>query len=186
MQSVKFGNKKFHPTLQRHVITYKIKLLKRVQANGAVGHSEANYCCGHAEETMTTVVQNMGYHSRSWMMLLEMRSIKPYVFLLYSNIGSHPPITVFIHFNNYHSCIKYVWSLWINWLNFAPNGPINNIPALVHIMTWCRAGDKQLSEPITHAYMCHSASMRYGHFNTFSLTLTPQQLDLTSSEFHMP
>ena len=27
-------------------------------------------------------------------------------------------------------------------------GPINNIPALVQIMAWCRPGDKPLSEPM--------------------------------------
>ena len=30
---------------------------------------------------------------------------------------------------------------------FVPKGPINNIPALVQIMAWCRPGDKPLSEP---------------------------------------
>ena len=33
-------------------------------------------------------------------------------------------------------------------LKFVPKGPINNIPALVQIMTWRRPGDKPLSEPI--------------------------------------
>ena len=33
-------------------------------------------------------------------------------------------------------------------LKFIPKGPINNIPALVQIMTWCRPGHKPLSEPI--------------------------------------
>ena len=33
-------------------------------------------------------------------------------------------------------------------LNFVPKGPINNIPALVQIMAWCRPGDKSLSEPM--------------------------------------
>ena len=31
------------------------------------------------------------------------------------------------------------------WLKFVPRGPINNIPALVQIMAWCRLGDKPLS-----------------------------------------
>ena len=31
-------------------------------------------------------------------------------------------------------------------LKFGPKGPINNIPALVQIMAWCRPGDKPLSE----------------------------------------
>ena len=33
-------------------------------------------------------------------------------------------------------------------LRFISKGPINNIPALVQIMAWCRPGDKPLSEPI--------------------------------------
>ena len=33
-------------------------------------------------------------------------------------------------------------------LKFVPNGPINNISALVQIMAWCRPGDKPLSEPM--------------------------------------
>ena len=33
-------------------------------------------------------------------------------------------------------------------LKFVPMGPINNIPALVQIMTWCRPGNKPLSEPM--------------------------------------
>ena len=48
-------------------------------------------------------------------------------------------------------------------LKFVPKGPINNIPALVKIMAWCRTGDKPLSEPMVtqfnDAYMRHSASM---------------------------
>ena len=33
-------------------------------------------------------------------------------------------------------------------LKFICKGPINNIPALVQIMAWCRPGDKPLSEPM--------------------------------------
>ena len=33
-------------------------------------------------------------------------------------------------------------------LKFVPKSPINNIPALVQIMAWCRPGDKPLSEPM--------------------------------------
>ena len=33
-------------------------------------------------------------------------------------------------------------------LKFVPEGPINNIPALVRIMAWRRPGDKPLSEPM--------------------------------------
>ena len=33
-------------------------------------------------------------------------------------------------------------------LKFVPEGPINNIPALVQIMAWRRIDDKPLSEPM--------------------------------------
>ena len=46
-------------------------------------------------------------------------------------------------------CIFLNENLWISIkisLKFVPKGPINNIPALVQIMAWCRPGDKLLSE----------------------------------------
>ena len=59
-------------------------------------------------------------------------------------------------------CISLNENVWIfikNSHKFVPKGPINNITALVQIMVWRRAGHKPLSEPITDAYMRHSASM---------------------------
>ena len=45
-----------------------------------------------------------------------------------------------------------------------PKGSINNKRTLTQIMTWCRTGDKPLSEPMvalfTDAYVRHSASVR--------------------------
>ena len=40
-------------------------------------------------------------------------------------------------------------------LKFVPRGPINNIPALVQIMAWCRPGDKPLSEPMMVRLLAH-------------------------------
>ena len=44
-------------------------------------------------------------------------------------------------------------------LKFVPKGSINNIPALVQIMAWCRPGDEPLPEPMrtqfADAYMRH-------------------------------
>ena len=40
-------------------------------------------------------------------------------------------------------------------LKFVPKGPINNIPALVQIMAWCRPGDKPLSEPRIESPLTH-------------------------------
>ena len=48
-------------------------------------------------------------------------------------------------------CIFLNENVWISIkisLKFVPKGPINNIPALVQIMAWCRPGDKPLSEPM--------------------------------------
>ena len=40
-------------------------------------------------------------------------------------------------------------------LKFVPKGPINNIPALVQIMTWRRPGDKPLYEPMMISLPTH-------------------------------
>ena len=48
-------------------------------------------------------------------------------------------------------CIFLNEDMWISInvsLKFAPNGQINNIPALVQIMAWRRPGAKPLSEPM--------------------------------------
>ena len=43
---------------------------------------------------------------------------------------------------------KYLFEWkFMNFDKFDPKGPINNIPALVQMMAWCRSGDKPLSEP---------------------------------------
>ena len=75
--------------------------------------------------------------------------------------GRHFPGKIF-------KCIFLNENIWITIkisLKFVPKGPINNIPALVQVMAWCRPGDKPLSDPMmvkfTDAYMRHSASMSY-------------------------
>ena len=40
-------------------------------------------------------------------------------------------------------------------LKFVPKGSINNNPALVLIMAWCRPGDKPLSEPMLVKQLTH-------------------------------
>ena len=44
-------------------------------------------------------------------------------------------------------------------LEYVPKSPIDNKPALVHVMAWCWTGDKPLPEPMmtqfTDAYMRH-------------------------------
>ena len=63
-------------------------------------------------------------------------------------------------------CIFLNENVWISIkisLKFVPNGPINNIPALVQLMAWRQPRDKPLSEAVmfsfTDAYMRHWASM---------------------------
>ena len=49
-------------------------------------------------------------------------------------------------------------NIWISIkisLKLVPKGPINNIPALVQIMAWCRSGDKPLSEPMMVSLPTH-------------------------------
>ena len=56
----------------------------------------------------------------------------------------------------------YEFRLYKISLKFVPDGPIDNIPALVQIMAWRRLGDKPLFDPMmayTDTYMRHSASM---------------------------
>ena len=66
-------------------------------------------------------------------------------------------------------------------LNFVPEGPINNNPALVQIMAWHRSGDKPLSEPMMFSLLTHICVTRpqwvnmvccrfvwwYSYFNVF-------------------
>ena len=56
------------------------------------------------------------------------------------------------HFpDNIFKCISLNENVWISInisLQFVPKGPINNIPALVQIMAWRRAGANPLSEPM--------------------------------------
>ena len=60
------------------------------------------------------------------------------------------------HFPDNFKCIFLNGNVWITIkisLKFVPEGPINNIPALVQIMAWRRPGQ------FTDAYMRHPASM---------------------------
>ena len=54
-------------------------------------------------------------------------------------------------------------------LKFVPKGPINNIPALVQIMAWRRAGDKPLSEPIMVSLTTHICVTRLQWVNDVSM-----------------
>ena len=53
-------------------------------------------------------------------------------------------------------------------LKFVPNGPVNNILALVQIMAWRRPGDKPLSEPMVVSLLTHICVTRpqWGNWTT--------------------
>ena len=53
-------------------------------------------------------------------------------------------------------------------LKFVPKGSINNIPALVQIMAWCRPGDKPLSEPMMVSLPTHICVTRPQWVNWFA------------------
>ena len=61
------------------------------------------------------------------------------------------------------NCIFLNENVWIAIkisLKFVPKSPINNIPALVQIMTWRRSGDKPLSEPMMVSSLRHICATR--------------------------
>ena len=58
---------------------------------------------------------------------------------------------------------KYTWITIKMSLKFVPIGSINNIPALVQIMAWCRPADKRLSEPMMFSLLTHICITRPQH-----------------------
>ena len=66
---------------------------------------------------------------------------------------------------------EHVWITIKNSLKFVPKGPINNIPALVQIMAWCRPGDKPLSEPMLVSLLTHICITRPQWVNNWQLVI---------------
>ena len=94
------------------------------------------------------------------------RNISPWNTLRLRQNGCHFPDEIF-------KCIflnENVWVLIEISLKFVPNGPINNIPALIQIMAWRCPGDKPLSELMLVSlmtYICVTRSQcvkELGHF----------------------
>ena len=76
--------------------------------------------------------------------------------------GRHFPDNIFkCIFLNENWCISMKISL-----KFVPQGLVNNIPALVQIMAWCRSGDKPLSEPMMVSLSTHICVTRPQWVNT--------------------
>ena len=62
------------------------------------------------------------------------------------------------HLPNIFKCIFLIENVYISIdisLNFAPKGPITNIPSLVPIMSWRQPGDKSLSKPLMVSLLMH-------------------------------
>ena len=71
-------------------------------------------------------------------------------------------------------CIFLNENVWIPIkfsLKFVPEGPINNISALVQIMAWRRPGDKPLSELMMVSLLMHICVTRPQWANVFSTLL---------------
>ena len=64
------------------------------------------------------------------------------------------PISIQFQFNSKQFIASYSANMNIS-LKFVPQGPINNIPALVQIMAWRRPGDKPLPEPMVVSLPMH-------------------------------
>ena len=79
------------------------------------------------------------------------RPVMPFNTLRPRQNGRHFPDDIF-------KCIFLFENVWI-WINislkFVHKVRINNIPALVQIMAWCRIGDKPLSEPMMVNSLTH-------------------------------
>ena len=77
----------------------------------------------------------------------------------YCNVNTLRPRQNGHHFaDDIFKCVLLNENVWItikNSLKFVPKGLINNIPALVQIMAWCRPGDKPLSEPMLISLPTH-------------------------------
>ena len=70
-------------------------------------------------------------------------------------------------------------NVWISikiTLKFFLEGSINNTPALVQIMAWCRPGNKQLSEPMMVGLLMHTCIPQPQWVNS----LRPRQMDAIS------
>ena len=70
---------------------------------------------------------------------------------------------------NENVCISFKISL-----KFVPYGPINKIPALIQITTWCQLGNKPLSEPMMVRLPLQIYCTRPEWINEFKLDLRPK------------
>ena len=76
------------------------------------------------------------------------------------------------------------WILLKISLKFVPRVPINNIPALVHIMAWRRSGDKPLSESMMVSLLTHICVTRLQWVNPKLFQNMPCSMPHLSWQFH--
>ena len=85
-------------------------------------------------------------------------------------VNSSRPRQNGLHFaDDIFKCIFFNENVWIPLkisLTFVPKDQINNIPALVQIMAWCRSGDKPFSEPMMVSFLTHICVTRPQWVNT--------------------
>ena len=81
------------------------------------------------------------------------------IYCLYHTVNSLRPMQDGRHFaDDIFKCIfinENVWVFIIISLKFIPKGPMNDVPALVQTMAWCRPGDKLLSESMMFRLSTH-------------------------------
>ena len=87
------------------------------------------------------------------------RSMSPYGVTMTQWVNTLRPGQNGLHFpDDIFRCIFLNENAWISSkisLKFVPNGPVNNIPALVQIMAWRRTSDKPLSETMMTSLQTH-------------------------------
>ena len=71
-------------------------------------------------------------------------------------------------FSNVFSQNENIWISIKMSPKFIPKGPINNIPALVHIMAWRQTGDKPLSETMVIILLMHICVTLRHQFTLYS------------------
>ena len=111
-------------------------VLHRPLVSLSVSRFSAPLTAGRISQTLTLVVLDL---------LVEINTLRP------RQNGRHFTDDIF-------KCIFLNENVWIPIkisMKFVPRGPINNIPALVQIMAWCRPGDKPLSEPMIISLPTH-------------------------------
>ena len=89
--------------------------------------------------------------------------------------NEHELETKWTPFRRRHFQLHFLeWNVWIPIkisLKFVPKGPINNIPALVQIMAWCRPGDEPLSELMMVSLLTHICVTRPQCVNYYPLAI---------------